>query len=100
MEEEPPPKERYQFTLRELMALVTSVAVVLGILGLLGGLLAPPGDAAALAQAMIRIMEDPAEARQWAEAGRRTVLERFTMERHVASIQAIYERMLGASRQG
>jgi len=34
VEEEPPPKERYQFTLRELMALVTSVAVVLGILGL------------------------------------------------------------------
>lgn len=60
------------------------------------GLLTPPGDAQALAQAMARVLEDPA-APAWAEAGRRTVLARFTLEQHVAAIQRIYEEMLRTS---
>jgi len=58
------------------------------------GLLTPPGDVDALAWAMARVLEDPAALR-WAEAGRQTVLERFTVERHVAAIQRIYEQVLG-----
>lgn len=65
------------------------------------GLLTPPGDAEALARAMARILEQPAAAQAWAEAGRRTVLARFTLEQHVASIQRIYEEILrGSARRG
>lgn len=63
------------------------------------GLLTPPGDAEALAQAMARILEEPAAARAWAEAGHQTVLARFTLERHVAAIQRIYEEILGSAAE-
>jgi glycosyltransferase involved in cell wall biosynthesis len=42
------------------------------------GLLVPPGDAGALAQAMLRVMSEPELAGRLAERGRRRVLERFT----------------------
>ena len=51
------------------------------------GLLVPPGDAAALADATDRLLRDPASARRLAEAGRRAVRERFSvhlMARHTS----------------
>ena len=49
------------------------------------GLLVPAGDAAALAAAMQRIMDLPAEARErMGAAGREQVLTRFSMERMVS----------------
>jgi glycosyltransferase involved in cell wall biosynthesis len=42
------------------------------------GLLVPPGDAGALAQAIVRIIADPELASRLAGAARRRVLERFT----------------------
>lgn len=59
------------------------------------GLLTPPGDVEALAQAMARVLEEPAAARAWAEAGRQTVLARFTLEQHVGAMQRIYAQILG-----
>ncbi|MBC7223288.1 MAG: glycosyltransferase family 4 protein, partial [Anaerolineae bacterium] len=59
------------------------------------GLLTPPGDVDALARAMARILEEPVAARAWAEAGRQTVLARFTLARHVGAMQRIYAQMLG-----
>lgn len=64
------------------------------------GLLTPQGDAEALARAMARILEEPAAARAWAEAGRQMVLARFTLERHVAAIQRIYEDILDSAAEG
>jgi glycosyltransferase involved in cell wall biosynthesis/GT2 family glycosyltransferase len=44
------------------------------------GLVVPPGDAAALAQAMSRLAADPALRRAMGEAGRRRYEERFAVE--------------------
>lgn len=42
------------------------------------GLLVPPGDSAALGEAVERLLDDPATARRWGAAGRERVLARFT----------------------
>ena len=42
------------------------------------GLVVPPGDSAALGEAVERLLDDPALARRYGEAGRRRVLARFT----------------------
>ena len=53
------------------------------------GLLAAPGDAAALAEATLRALSDPVAAR-WASEGRRRVLERMDPARHVAGLLACF----------
>ena len=56
-------------------------------------LLVPPGDAAALAAAIARILDDAALARRLGEAGRRRVLERWswrlTAERTVEQYRTV-----------
>lgn len=44
------------------------------------GLLVPPGDADALAKAVVALAQDPARCRQLGEAGRARVTTRFTVE--------------------
>jgi len=59
------------------------------------GLLVPPGDGAALGEAVRRALEDP-QAPRWAAAGRARVLEVGDPVRHVAGLLAIYrEAMAG-----
>ncbi|MCS6844865.1 MAG: glycosyltransferase family 4 protein [Caldilineales bacterium] len=58
------------------------------------GLLTPPGDAGALADALLRVLTDPATARRLAQAARRTVAQRYTVDAHVAAVQAFYRRLL------
>jgi glycosyltransferase involved in cell wall biosynthesis len=59
------------------------------------GLLVPPGDARALAEAVVRALEDLHAAR-WAEAGRARVLEGGAPALHVERLTAIYrEAMAG-----
>ena len=58
------------------------------------GLLVPPADADALAAAVLRINRDPAFGQRMAEAGRRSVMERFTIDRMVQSQVACYQRWL------
>jgi glycosyltransferase involved in cell wall biosynthesis len=62
------------------------------------GLLVPPADARALADAILRMLEDPEQARGWARAGRRLMLERFTLERTVADIDDLYRELSAARR--
>ena len=54
------------------------------------GLLVPPGDAAALAEALARVARDPALAARLGEAGRRRLHARFTWEAIVARWDAVY----------
>jgi glycosyltransferase involved in cell wall biosynthesis len=61
------------------------------------GLLVPPGDARALADAILRMLGEREQARAWAHAGRQLMLERFTLERTVADIDDLY-RTLSAGR--
>ncbi|WP_454851883.1 glycosyltransferase family 4 protein [Promicromonospora soli] len=50
------------------------------------GLLVPPGDAAALADAIATLLDDPARASTLAEAGRSDAAERFGVQRYRAQM--------------
>lgn len=58
------------------------------------GLLVPPADPAAIAAAVLRVYRDPAFGRQMAETGRRSVAERFTIDRMVDGQIECYRRWL------
>lgn len=54
------------------------------------GVLVPPMDPAALAEAIERLTTDPALRRQLAEAGRQRVQERFNLEQVVTELASLY----------
>lgn len=56
------------------------------------GLLAPPGDGAALAAAMRRLLDDPALRERLAAAGYATAKARLSMERMMRDTLAVYAR--------
>lgn len=58
------------------------------------GLLVPMGDPGALAQALGQLLSQPERARRLAAAGRRHVLEHFTIEQSARHSEALYERLL------
>jgi glycosyltransferase involved in cell wall biosynthesis len=61
------------------------------------GLLVPMGDAGALAHALGELLAEPGRARALAAAGRRHVLEHFTIEQSARRSEALYERVLANS---
>jgi glycosyltransferase involved in cell wall biosynthesis len=62
------------------------------------GLLVPPADPAALAEATLALLRDPARAARMGEAGRAAVRERFSLEAAVRANEQIYLDCL--QRQG
>lgn len=56
------------------------------------GLMVPPGDAEALAGAIVRLFRDPDFARRLGENGRRRMLEHFSLQRCVDDIDALMAR--------
>jgi L-malate glycosyltransferase len=58
------------------------------------GLLVPPRDAAALAQAMTRLLADPELTARYARAGKIRVSELFSMERSVGETERLYEHLV------
>lgn len=58
------------------------------------GLLVPPGDPAALAQAIGRCLESP-DASSWARNGRELVLAEYGLEKMVAGYETVYRDVLG-----
>jgi glycosyltransferase involved in cell wall biosynthesis len=59
------------------------------------GLLIPPDDLDALCAAIERLILDPELSRRLGEAGRKTVEERFSLEKAAAQYAEIYRRLLG-----
>jgi len=60
------------------------------------GLLVPPGDATAMAQAVTALLEDPSRCSRFGAAGRGRVETKFSLARHVAAIEALYAELLDA----
>ncbi len=58
------------------------------------GLLVPPEDSPALAAALLRLLHDPALARQMAQAGHQFVVQNFSFERLVREVDALYSELL------
>ncbi len=60
------------------------------------GLLVPPADPAALASAIIELLENQAQAAKFARAGRKLMLERFTSTRMADDVAMLYRRLVPA----
>ena len=58
------------------------------------GLLVPPRDAAALADAIVRMLRDAPLRKRMGEAGLSRVRERFTVERMVEGTAGVYQRLV------
>jgi len=59
------------------------------------GILVPPADPAALAEALVSLLADPALRERIAEGGYRTVAERYSIDAQVKRIEAVYDEELG-----
>ena len=60
------------------------------------GLLVPPGDAAALAEAILRLAENPEMRRNMGEAGRHRVEQCFGLDSTVRRIEDLYFDLLNS----
>jgi glycosyltransferase involved in cell wall biosynthesis len=58
------------------------------------GMLVPPEDPAALAEAIVALLGDPQRGREMGRRGRERVLEHFDARRTVAQVQQVYEEVL------
>lgn len=63
------------------------------------GLLVPPRDHAALANAIVTLLNDPPRRARMGAAGLLRVRERFTVERMVAETAAVYARVAGKGHE-
>jgi glycosyltransferase involved in cell wall biosynthesis len=61
------------------------------------GLVVPPADADALAQAIVALASDLPRAAEMGSAGRVRALAEFTPERCVERVEALYERSLATA---
>lgn len=62
------------------------------------GLLVPPGDSAALAAALLRLLGDPAQAARLGAAGRRRVEQHLNWDRVVDRMSPVLDRLGGGTR--
>lgn len=63
------------------------------------GLLVPPGDSPAMAEAICKLLADEEQARQMGILGQQRVQERFTIQQTVATLVNLYEGMVATKPQ-
>jgi glycosyltransferase involved in cell wall biosynthesis len=63
------------------------------------GLLVPPGDSAALADAIEDLLKNPFRAEQMGRAGRKAVFERCNNKREIHKLISFYAKVLGRNAQ-
>ena len=63
------------------------------------GLIVPPEDPAALANAILYLLQNPEQARRMGEAGRKRVEEHFTVDAMVRKHIELYERLIAEKRR-
>ncbi|MEW2326951.1 glycosyltransferase family 4 protein [Micromonospora chersina] len=64
------------------------------------GLLVPPGDPVALAEALVTLLADPERRREMGRLGRQRCLRRFDIDRTVADVESVYRTALAAAGTG
>ncbi len=79
-----------------LPVVATDSGGVREVLSASSGILAGVGDVEALAEGLVRVLEDEALGRRMGEAGRRRAEEMFDLDRVVHQYEALYERVIGA----
>ena len=62
------------------------------------GLIVPADDVEAMADAILRLFRDPAEAKSMGDAGRSAVEQHFSLQAMVAAYQRVYDRQLAAAK--
>jgi len=62
------------------------------------GYIIAPGDDAALAERIVSLLRDPAQARRMGELGLQVVKEKFSCAAQVESVEHLYERLLARKR--
>lgn len=63
------------------------------------GLLVPPSDPIALSKALSRLHDDETLRRELSANGRRIVAERFSLERHLTSLEAHFDAVIRSHQQ-
>ena len=89
-------------TIANMEAMVTCLPVIASAVGgfqelvqhEVNGLLAPPGDAEALAHAVGQLLDVPARVASMAQAARRTVEEGFTWRHHAEKLLRVYMKVM------
>lgn len=61
------------------------------------GRIVPPGDVEALAAAIVNLARSDDRGRAWGQAGRRRVVERFSLPAMVTGYETVYREVLGQS---
>lgn len=60
------------------------------------GLLVPPGDLNAMAQAVYQLLDDPVSRQQMGESGRKRVEKKYTLDKHCQAVAKIYDNLLAS----
>ena len=64
------------------------------------GILVPPSDECALADAIKRLIDDPALRRRLGVAARRRVMQRYNLDQNITRLAEIFTDRIGRPRRG